>query len=225
MKITEIFPFGDSLMEVMVDSDGNRLGTGRASGRHISDTIKYLRKVRGAKGGPEDEQEGLRMFAGFMWEAALEWAFRLLMSLRDGVLKQAKCFLDGLHGSPDALDVTDEAEYVLEEYKLTWRSMRWIEAIKPKKDWIPASFEEAFETNFFDWSLQIPAYLQCLSKVLGRPVRRARLYVFFVMGDYSFQAKRGPRIRVFELEYSDDELEQNWSVLQSAEAEREKEVA
>lgn len=224
MRIIEVYPF-QGLMDVMVDADGNPMGTGREPGRHQSDIIKHLRLVRGAKGGPEDEQPGLRMFAGFMWEWALEFAFKMLMSLRAGVAKQVKCVLDKIHSSPDALDVTDDAEWVLEEYKLTWRSMKWLEAWKPHGSWEPLSFEEAFEQNFFDWSLQIPGYLQCLSKALGRPIRRARLYVFFVMGDYTFQTKRGPRIRVFDLEYTEAELEQNWRVLLNAEAQMEKEVS
>jgi hypothetical protein len=221
MRITEVFPFKD-LMNVMVDSDGNKLGEGREPGRHVSEIIHHLRLVRGAKTGPEDEMPGLRMFAGFMWEVALEWAFKLLMGLREGVAKQPKCQLRHIHMSPDGLDVEDPAEFVLEEYKLTWRSMRWMSAFKPRGKWIDLTFEEAFEENFFDWSLQIPAYLKCLSESLGRPVRKARLYVFFVMGDYSFERKRGPQIRVFELEYTDEELEQNWTVLLNAEEGMEK---
>lgn len=218
MQATEVFPF-DGLEEVMVDSDGNRMGTGRAAGRHLSDITKYLRQKRGLVAGAalQGDQPGFRMFVGFMWEWALELAFKTLMAMRGGVIKQPKLELDGIHMSPDALDTSNFNLIILEEYKLTWRSMGWLENVEVFGKKRPAPLEECLSTNFFDWiEVQIPGYLKGISEHLGRPVTTCRLYVAFVLGDY--KARKGPRIRVFDIVYTPQELDRAWRMIRLAEA-------
>lgn len=97
-----------------------------------------------------------------------------------------------LYGTPDGLDVPN---LVLEEYKCTWRSSNRLANI---------------EIDFVTWFWQIKEYLFMLSLIHGQHILCARLFVFFINGDYR---KSGPQIRQFNLSFSWHELQENHDML------------
>lgn len=90
---------------------------------------------------------------------------------------------DGVVCSPDGLD---KPMGLIEEYKCTWRSSR-------HKPW-----------DIWRWIMQTKAYCY----VCG--VNLVRFHVLYVMGDYKFS---GPQYRVYLIEYTDQELQANWTLL------------
>lgn len=212
MIATEVGPF-DSIEDAMVDADGNPMGHGRPVGLHLSTITKRMRAARGGKGAPPGWQAGTAMYFGFLWEWAIELAFKAIGLLRPDVVKQLRLEVDGIHCTLDAVDFTDEVEYVLEEYKATWRSMRKVDCAMP--------LEACFETEFPEFLDQIKAYLYCLGRYTGRPVTVCRLFILFVVGDYR---GTGPRIRVFELRFTQEELESHWRLILAEAADLREEV-
>jgi len=107
--------------------------------------------------------------------------------------------LDGIAGSPDGITMFPDlpaykglGEACVEEIKLTWKSGR--QPIEDPKFWM--------------WLCQIKAYCKML------PCLCARLHVTFVRADYS----KGPDApaclyRVYCLQFSQAELDQNWDML------------
>ncbi len=81
MEAVEIGPF-DTIMDAMVDSDGNPMGHGRLPGLHLGAIIKAIRQLRNDKTFPAGWQDGATMYFGFLWEWAIELAFRVLGLLR-----------------------------------------------------------------------------------------------------------------------------------------------
>lgn len=164
-------------------------GQGRKSGVHVSGLIKAYFKAQGEPEpkSPESWQTDIGRQAGFLWENAMEFAFKEYMAKdRSAVIKQLRTETDGVHGTPDGLDGD-----VLEEYKCTWKSLR--------------KWEEDPEANFQYWFMQVKAYLYMLD------LRKVRFFIFFVNGDYKWDKGLGPRIvRTEEFEFTKEELEDNW---------------
>lgn len=205
MEAVELGPL-DSIMDVMVDADGNPMGHGRPKGLHLGTIIKAIREVRGGKPFPKDWQDGATMYAGFLWEHALQLAFKALQLVRPYSLTQLRLERDGIHGTLDGVDFTDDENVVLEEFKLTWRSQQTLAA--------PGlGLSESFAASFPDWLIQVQGYLAMLSFYLDKPVTSVRFYIFFTLGSYSKQEKPGPRIRVVELRFSEQEIAENWQMI------------
>lgn len=173
-----------------LDASYNRTGRGRRSGLHVSGLVKAVLEAKGKKlEAPSNWQDNVAMQTGFLWENALEWAFKEYMGKERKVKKQLAVELDGVHGTPDGLDGN-----VLEEYKVTWKSL---------KKW-----NEDPEENFDYWFMQVKAYLHMLG------LNTVRFFVFFVNGDYKWDKGVGPRIvRTAEFTFTDAELEDNWTML------------
>lgn len=100
--------------------------------------------------------------------------------------------LQPLYGTPDAMDVVN---WVLEEYKCTWRSSNRVANI---------------ETDFWGWFVQIKEYMFMLSLIRSRKVLRARLFVYFICGDYR---ESGPQLRMFDITCTWHELQENHALL------------
>lgn len=90
---------------------------------------------------------------------------------------------DGIACSPDGID---KELGLVDEYKCTWRSSR-------TKPW-----------DVWKWMIQIKAYCYVSGYNL------ARFHVLYVMGDYKFS---GPQCLPFLIEFSWEELENNWNML------------
>lgn len=84
-------------------------------GIHVTQIIHYIEKQLGKDRGEIDDVARLRMEMGFVWEAALEAAYKDRLGIRPGAVE-----LDGIIGSPDGIDDAGRVE----EYKLTWSSSR-----------------------------------------------------------------------------------------------------
>jgi hypothetical protein len=175
------------------DASLTPMGTGRAAGLHLSALVKAaVQEITGKElKSIEGEQDGVRAMTGFLWERALEYAFKEYMQAeRKGIKKQLKVELEGVHGSPDGLSVKDN---ILEEYKCTWRSMkRW---------------NEDPEGNFLYWFMQVKGYLHMLG------LTKVRFFIFWVNGDYTYKPGRGPQVTTQEFEFTKEELDDNWKLL------------
>ena len=156
----------------------------RASGLHASQVIQsfsntHLRSKSEQRISFLDmtSREKLEMYfhteIGFIWEAMLSHYFRNRMISRrvrevSELQVQMPLSLDGIHLTPDGVDVATDPWW-LEEYKATKKSMiKW---------------EQNPEKYFFDWLAQIKMYLKAIQS------RHCRLFVYWVVGDWS---RRGP---------------------------------
>ncbi len=188
----ELYDFArlDGSLELM-DSKGRR-----QSGLHVSGLVKaaYKGTFHNEPKSIEGAQPFIRQTMGFLWERAIEHAFtEYMQAARKQKLYQAalECALpDGriVRGTPDGI-----MDGAIEEYKATWRS---------KRKW-----SEDPEAEFWMWFAQTKAYCH----MGGYSV--ARFFVFWVNGDYSYKTGRGPQVTTCEIEFTADELEDNWRML------------
>lgn len=168
-------------------------GKGRSSGMHVSGLVKaaYIEQFKKTPGPIEGEQPFVRSTMGFIWERALEFAFKEYMQAeRKFVIKGRTVELDGVIGSLDGINVKDGC---VEEYKCTWRSMR--------------KWSDDPEAEFWMWLAQVKAYCHMTNHT------RVRFFIFWVNGDYSYKTGRGPQVTTCEMEFTKEELEDNWRML------------
>jgi len=167
MIITEIpaeFPFTTS--------------EGRSTGRlHLSDIYGDLERELFPP-----KNTGNRYFAeiGFLFEEALSRAFRERLGKRIGEVE-----LDGIVCSPDGFDFEN---WILEEYKCTWRSSKML----PDQMW--------------RWMVQIKGYCKVTETT------RVLMRVLYLNGNYRGS---GPEYKHFNLDFTQDEIDVNWSMLVS----------
>lgn len=194
----------------------------RAKGLHVSDVLRDIEN-RVIKPGlrPRDSElskDELRRMGnyregGFILELIIETLlagdvrgasslllrklvshfFKQRMIARRRVRAQKEITVDLLPGTPDAMDM---ANWVLEEYKATWRA-----------SWRVQDMEQ----EFWYWFRQIQCYMYMVSRRFKKKCLHARLFVFFINGDYR---ESGPQIRQFNIECSWHELEENWQMMQ-----------
>ena len=92
---------------------------------------------------------------------------------------------DGIFLTPDGMDIAD---WVHEEWKATYKSMR----------------HDPHEYYRYWWQIKAACY------VIGTNL--ARLRVWFIRGDYK---NSGPQWKSWEVEFTDRELEENWMAIVS----------
>jgi hypothetical protein len=98
---------------------------------------------------------------------------------------------DGLIGSPDLADLTEPAVH---EIKLTWMSNR----------------RGPEDEKFWKYLVQLKAYVR-----MFKQSRVGYLHVCFLNGDYSYRGgNSGPDYRVWRAEFTQQELDENWRMLQ-----------
>jgi hypothetical protein len=162
-------------------------GPPRSAGLHQSTIINTLMAEIDpeAYATDEDPNDVVRVHIGSIVERAIEDA---LISLMPGVCRPGEFTYDGVIGSPDGLDC---ARRFLLEYKCTWKSCR--QPITDKK--------------FRAWRMQIMGYL----KMMG--LQDAMLIAFFVNGMYEKGKFGEPLLKVWELSFSQFEIDENWQRL------------
>lgn len=129
----------------------------------------------------EEELNAYRSM-GFMWEWMVEKA--LAEGLQDwACFRPGEVELDGIVGSPDLVDFNCDT---VVDTKATWRSSRKLDAL---------------EKHFWPWLVQLKGYCKMLR------FRKGRVLVFCVNGDYK---PPRPRIRCFNLEWTQREIDENW---------------
>lgn len=180
-----------------VEDDGLLEELGQSSGPrtrgvlHVSDIYKSINQELDPDrfsddGGPDIE----KMEIGLLYESILEEA----LARKYGTVRPGEVVADGIWMSPDGVNPTDEA---LEEFKATWMSSRH-------------GLVDIFglpHQKFQHWFWQIKAYCRALE------VRKAILTVLWVNGDYDRKVKNQRRIRRYRMEFTQDELDENWTFL------------
>jgi hypothetical protein len=172
-------------------------GGERSGGAHVSELIRDIQNKVTHKGKrkPFDQlsaEERRRMgnytSLGWAFELIIERALREVWSdifLRDErYVKTGELFLDGVVGTPDWFDTFDVSVI---EFKATWRSSR-----------------RDLRQDFTSWMWQIKAYCKMMATTT------ARLYVFFVNGNYR---ESGPQLKGFALTFTQQEIDDNWAML------------
>jgi hypothetical protein len=164
----------------------------RSPGLHMSeiynDLYQDLEPKRYERGKPFDL---LRLEAGLTLEAILEEGVKGRLAERPGEFISP----EGVAYSPDLLIWDEETQRtILGEIKLTWMSSREV----------PRGVSNSFPPKFDKYFTQMKAY--CYH--LGTP--HARLYVFFVNGNY---APPTPELLAWDIEFTPQELQENWSML------------
>jgi hypothetical protein len=165
-----------------------RMGEGRTKEIHLSDILRWMR-VR-MEGEFKGDNPNFAMM-GFVFEVLLAQSISTyLIAQRDTVISPGECEMDGIWLTPDGLDVASE---ILEEYKATWKTMRKIDDL---------------EGEFWYWLAQIKAYCRALG------TRKARLIALFVNGNYTYcDPDGGPRLKSIDLEFTAQEIEENWTMI------------
>ncbi len=158
--------------------------------RHVTAVIRYLCLKLGHF---DDDGEGVtveqqtRMELGSAFEDLMVKALAARYEKNNyRYVQPGELFLDGMIGTPDLLDVDD---YAIEEIKLTWLSSN--HPPEHKKLW--------------KYWVQLKAYCRMAETQQGR------LHVCYVNGDY--REERGPTYRKWEVEFTQQELHENWRML------------
>lgn len=213
MNVT-IVPFQAEL----TDSWGRRMGEGRGVGLHLGDVLSYLEDV-GLGKAYSGEENSLWAAGGFMFEVMLSQAFSRYMQLADAsgrgrhvVSGREYCVYGGdtpIFINPDGYDTANDR---VEEYKATWRSAR-------KLLLCDRDGGLALRQHCWRWLHQIMTYCRFFE------TRDARLYILFLMGDYSYgKASKtnptplpaGPCMLVLDLEFSEEDLNTSWAMVANA---------
>ena len=165
----------------------------RSRGVHVSGVLKYVaEELKILKPREEDEIDEMPMVvaAGFAMEGLLAGLYAD-MHWQPGEVKRS-----GIVGSLDGqnrLIIAGKTRLVIEEFKLTYKSLRTRGGDAILNEWL--------------WMEQCKAY--CNMHVY-RPVH-ARLHVWFACGDYVYPLK--PRYMRYLIEFSDGELSNNWAMM------------
>jgi len=157
---------------------------GRSGGTHVSGLIRrIMQRLEPSKYSDDGGPDTARMALGVAYEEALEQSLSKHWGPR--VVRPGEVERDGIVGSPAGIDLEEER---LDEIKLTW--MKY----EPDLD----------HPKYWKWLVQVRAYLAMLGWT------RARLWIFFVNGDYRGS---GPLTKVFDLEFTIQETEETWQML------------
>ena len=174
--------------------------------------FKQLEPKRFDSGAPMNP---MHLEMGLAWENMLEDGLRERLQLVAGedASRPGEFMTEGgIAFSPDLLIYEASGRVRLGEIKLTWMSSREM----------PDTIDYALPKKFRKWEVQICAYLYHLDLV------HARLYAFFVNGEYAWMRKKkgaqsalptetlgGPQLFAYDLEYTQQELDENWQMLEA----------
>ena len=171
--------------------------TERTAGLHVSQIIgDLLVSMDPDTYGKNDANEGkwMNFLAGLVFERALELAWldkEIEDNHRPELVRPGEVERDGILGTPDAFDTRLGRP---EEYKCTKKSCR----------------QEITDPKFWHYFVQLKAYVYMLGCNSGV------LWVLFVNGNYS-NDDNDPEssyvIKGWEMEWTDLELEENWTML------------
>ena len=163
----------------------------RTPGIHVSSIIRHLVTTAGLQKDNDFTENDLDHYAlvGRLWEQMLADVYYT----KPRYERVGEIELDGIIGSPDAVDLTD---YGVEEMKVTWGSAR--------------DFENRIKFRLYRW--QVAAYCNMLGTL------RARLTVLHLNGDYRPPLPCG---KEYFLLFTPGELRDNWAMLKRGAAELE----
>ena len=150
-------------------------GPPRSPGLHVTKIIKAMEEEVFHKKYANWENA---MYIGFIWEELLSLAFREYLGKRPDELE-----LDGIAGSPDGIDFEN---WILEEYKCTWRSAK----TPPWEIW--------------KYMTQVKAYCKMLD------TRVVKMRILYLNGYYD---GKGPVYKCYLISFTQLEIEENWIML------------
>ena len=170
----------------------------RSTGLHASQIWEDLDRKLNTKGRTPMELAKLEEYGtiGFVWERVLENVLAELTvdSNPSRYLRPGEQQMDGVYMTPDYVDTDfagDETCWLgVEEWKVRWCSVN-------KGD--------DLEKNFWKILVQIKAYCRVMVTL------RARLRILFIVGNWRDDIT--PKLRTWELEFTQRELDENWSML------------
>jgi hypothetical protein len=151
--------------------------------RIISDMLQTIDPKRYEKDKP---LPAVKLTGGVAFERELE---KILTKSIPGGFRPDPIQVDGIWMSPDNV-ATDP--WRVREFKLSWYSL------KTK----PCPFHDVY----WPWRTQIMAYLKGIEGNIGE------LWGYFVNGDYPVGAP-SPQLKGFVIDFSDQEIEENWGML------------
>ncbi len=161
---------------------------GRSPGIHVSTLIHELCITLGhyKDTGPVNAEGRARMELGNALEHAIIQRFALDQPKR--FMQLGELMLDDIYGTPDLYDFVDRCDC---EIKLTWMSAKWG----------PGS------QKFWKYEVQLKAYCRMMK------LSKGRLHVGFVNGNYRRGNGGGPMYRIWEYDFTQRELQDNWDML------------
>jgi hypothetical protein len=154
---------------------------------HVSEIIRGIGQQLGLipkYDGSNNWDINLAGDIGFMWEMV----FTHVLAERMCDFRPGEVEMDGLAGSPDGIgpDPLGVEPAVVMEWKFTWKSSKNL----PTGNWA--------------WMSQVKAYCHMLG------LRVAVFKICYCMGDYKGS---GPSYREARIEFTEQELAQNWAML------------
>jgi hypothetical protein len=151
----------------------------RSDGVHLSVVIHDIATTAGLDNYTYGNEKNTMMEMGFIWEQVLERALKD----RYAICNIGELCVDGIYMTPDKFDVEN---WVLHEYKCTWKSSK----NDPIDNW--------------RWMTQVKGYLRATQ------TRRCDMHVLYINGDYK---GTGPEWYRYSLEFTDQEIEENWTMI------------
>jgi hypothetical protein len=109
-------------------------------------------------------------------------------NLTERYIRPGECYVEGITGSPDLLDLED---MTVVDTKFTWKSSRKLDNL---------------EKYFWSWTVQLKGYCRMVGS------RTAELWVFCVNGDYKPPV---PCIKRLRIEFSQQEIDENWDMIKN----------
>ena len=177
--------------------------TDRNPGIHESEIVRNIalrggvlkpQKIRVGRRGEEwvEEERGLDpvlLAVGLAWEC---WAAGLYPEM---LWQPAEGECDQVYMNMDGLSYTEDGELVVEEFKFTRKSSE-------------VNKEPRVVAGEWMWMAQVKNYCKAVGAL------RARLHVLYVNGNYRFSEEGGgPQYCRYELEFTQQEIDDNWAVM------------
>jgi hypothetical protein len=173
-----------------LDRDENR-----TSGLHLTDISSAIALKIGyldAKYGEQDINDPTGVF-----RIALGLSFEDYIVPKHGaelLYHPGEVTVDGISMTTDAISVSPDM--AVHEFKCTWKSMRHATNIEGS-------------TKLWQWLVQTKGYCK------GWNTTRAYWHIMWVNGDYSYSETGGTSYRIYKLDFTRQEIEDNWSMLKN----------
>ena len=163
---------------------------GRSKGLHLSDIIRYIMIHAEPEKYLRDDGDAfrLRINTGLRFEEAIERSEAAALFGSLGIIRPGEILQDGILMTPDGVELREDGELVVHEYKNTWKSSR--QSLTHDKHWA--------------WMMQIKSYC------FGLATRYAELWPRWVNNDY---APPSPKLACFDLEFTTLELFETWDMV------------
>lgn len=190
----------------------SKTGEDRSPGLHLSDIIKTMQYEREKRFNPDSPMDMMMLEQGHTWEELVAHALqrRWIGAHPDYPgYRPHEIILDGVAMSPDWVQPKGfhstlkpgATDFVVEEWKATKTSQN-----------------KVLEDHQWYWLVQLKSYMHALGKQRGAPVTRGRFRVWYINGDYSWDAKGSDLTLLrgyvrYDVEFTPRELEENWRAI------------